>query len=33
MEHEVLYQAFASEDGSEGVKAYLEKRTAKYQGK
>ena len=33
MEHEVLYQAFGSEDGNEGVKAYLEKRTAKYQGK
>ena len=33
MEHEVLYQAFGSEDGAEGVKAYLEKRTAKYQGK
>ena len=33
LEHEVLYQTFASEDGNEGVKAYLEKRTAKYQGK
>jgi len=33
LEHEVLYQVFASEDGNEGVKAYLEKRTAKYQGK
>ncbi len=33
LEHEVLYQAFGSEDGNEGVKAYLEKRTAKYQGK
>ena len=33
LEHEVLHQVFASEDGNEGVKAYLEKRTAKYQGK
>ena len=33
LEHEVLYQTFGSEDGNEGVKAYLEKRTAKYQGK
>jgi len=33
LEHEVLHQVFASEDANEGVKAYLEKRTAKYQGK
>lgn len=33
LEHELLHQVFASEDGNEGVKAYLEKRTAKYQGK
>jgi len=33
LEHEVLYQVFSSEDGNEGVKAYLEKRTAKFQGK
>ncbi|HWP59215.1 MAG TPA: enoyl-CoA hydratase-related protein [Candidatus Acidoferrales bacterium] len=32
-ERELLAQAFGSEDGSEGVKAYLEKRTAKFQGK
>jgi enoyl-CoA hydratase len=32
-EREVLAQAFGSEDGNEGVKAYLEKRTAQYKGR
>ncbi len=31
-EREVLTQTFASEDGNEGVAAYLAKRTAKFQG-
>ena len=33
LERELLAQTFGSEDGSEGVKAYLEKRTAKFTGK
>jgi enoyl-CoA hydratase/carnithine racemase len=32
-EREVLAQTFGSEDGGEGVKAYLEKRTAKFKGR
>ena len=32
-ERELLAQAFGSEDGQEGVKAYLEKRTAQFRGK
>jgi enoyl-CoA hydratase len=32
-ERELLAQAFGSEDGNEGVRAYLEKRTAQFKGK
>jgi len=33
LERELLAQTFGSEDGGEGVKAYLEKRTAQFKGK
>jgi enoyl-CoA hydratase/carnithine racemase len=32
-ERELLAQTIGSEDGQDGVKAYLEKRTAKFTGK
>jgi enoyl-CoA hydratase/carnithine racemase len=32
-ERELLAQTFGSEDGQEGVQAYLEKRTAQFKGK
>jgi enoyl-CoA hydratase/carnithine racemase len=32
-EREALAQTFGSEDGNEGVKAYIEKRTAQFKGK
>ncbi|MBI4529409.1 MAG: enoyl-CoA hydratase/isomerase family protein [Deltaproteobacteria bacterium] len=33
LERELLAQTFGSEDGAQGVQAYLEKRTAQYKGR